>query len=95
MKSVPAFRWKRFYPDGSRYEFSVRLYPPPGYPVAQIAYWHPHHGWCGDWTACAECGCVEEAGGHHRVGCSLREKHLRVCSWCREHPNVIPAEKVS
>ena len=62
-------RWKRFYPGGAQEEYVLKQYDPPGYPVVEIATWTPDHGYVGDITVCAECGCVEEAGGHHRDGC--------------------------
>lgn len=85
-------RWKRFYPGGAQEEYVLKQYDPPGYPVVEIATWTPDHGYVGDITVCAECGCVEEAGGHHRDGCSLMPGHRKVCHSCQSHPPIVPAE---
>jgi hypothetical protein len=87
-------RWKRFYPDGSRQQYVLHRYDPPGYPVVEIAHWTPRHGYVADWTACLECGEVEEAGGHHRDGCSLAPAHRAWCVRCQEHPPIVQAEPV-
>jgi hypothetical protein len=88
-------RWKRFYANGSRTDYERHEPRAAGhYPTVALAFWVPGQGYAGDWTACEACGCVEEAGGHHRTGCPHAHAHRQWCARCRHTPPRLPAERV-
>lgn len=83
-------RWMILSPDGSKVEFDgYHVYG--GERMVDVCY-------SGDWgfeafSQCAECGCIEEAGRHHRDGCPHVDEHRKWCTRCQARPPIVPAEQ--
>jgi hypothetical protein len=86
-------KWTRYEPSGVRWEYSTSV---DGYGETwvEVYRWSPDVGGDG-YTACADCGCIDEAGGHHRNGCPHAPRHRQLCSQCQERPPLLDAEPVA
>jgi hypothetical protein len=81
-------RWTVLHPTGSRTEY--RLLRGGGDALMVEVTYSDDRGF-DSFVECADCGCIEEAGRHHRDGCPHAEAHRVWCSQCRDRPPTVPA----
>jgi hypothetical protein len=84
-------RWSVLNPDGSKWEYAVAGRNGSGALMVSVAFISRDYD-IDLFAVCATCGCLEEAGNHHRDGCPHSPAHRKWCVQCQERPPRVDAE---